>query len=118
GRLHAFETIEACSTALVVIDLDAATVGWDNTAQVMIPVVNRLACALRGAGGTVAWVKSRMDAMPKHFAAILGAQLAEQYLSEGHGDGPGTMLWYELQPNGSDVFALKSGASAFFPRKM
>jgi nicotinamidase-related amidase len=117
GRLHAFETIEPRSTALVVIDLDVATVGRDNAAQVMIPVVNWLACALRDSGGTVAWVKSRMDALPRHFAAILGAELAEQYVNEGHGDGPGTMLWHELQPKESDVFAVKSGASAFFPGK-
>jgi hypothetical protein len=77
GRLHAFETIEPRSTALAVIDLDVATVGRDNAAQLMIPVVNRLACALRDAGGTVAWVKSRMDAIPKHFAAIL-CNLKEQ----------------------------------------
>src|SRR5262245_16683463 len=31
GRLHAFETIDPKSTALVVIDLDEATVGPDGT---------------------------------------------------------------------------------------
>jgi len=37
-----------------------------------------------------------MDAMPKHFEAILGAELAEKYVNDGHGDGPGTILWHEL----------------------
>src|SRR5262245_32951943 len=36
GRLHAFETLEPRSTALVVIDLDVATVGRDDAAQGMI----------------------------------------------------------------------------------
>jgi hypothetical protein len=117
GRLHAFETIKPGSTSLVIIDLDVATVGRDKAAQAMIPLVNRLAYALRDAGGTVASVKSRMDAMPKHFEAILGAELAKQYVNEGHADGPGTLLWHGLQPKESDVFAVKSGASAFFPGK-
>jgi hypothetical protein len=36
GRLHAFEIIEARKTALVVIDLDAATVGGDIQCQRML----------------------------------------------------------------------------------
>ena len=43
GRLHAFETIAPQSTALVVIDLDAATVSGDPAAKAMIPTVNTLA---------------------------------------------------------------------------
>ena len=64
GRLHAFETIDPKTTALVVIDLDDATVGNDDTSQRMIPVVNALAHAVRQSGGVVAWVLSRMNVMP------------------------------------------------------
>jgi nicotinamidase-related amidase len=117
GRLHAFETLDPKSTALVVIDLDVATVGADDLAQAMIPAINGLALSVRRAGGVVAWVKSRMAVMPKHFAAILGDELAAQYVSNGHGEGPGTALWHELHSENSDVFAIKSGASAFFPGK-
>lgn len=117
GRLHAFETIDPKTTALVVIDLDEATVGNDETARHMIPIVNTLAHAVRGSGGVVAWVLSRMDAMPKHFSAILGDDLATRYFKDGHADGPGTRLWHELQPEENDVNAVKSGASAFFPKK-
>jgi nicotinamidase-related amidase len=117
GRLHAFETIEPQSTALVVIDLDTATVDGDPAAKAMIPTVNMLAVAVRRAGGVVAWVRSRMDKMPRHFAAILGDELAAQYFNDGHPGGPGTTLWHELHPARTDVFAVKSGASAFFPGK-
>ena len=117
GRLHAFETINPHSTALVVIDLDAATVPRDPAAKAMIPTVNRLALAVRRAGGLVAWVRSRMDKMPRHFAAILGDELAAKYFHEGHAGGPGSALWHELHPEPADVFAVKSGASAFFPGK-
>jgi len=115
GRLHAFETIKPQSTALVVIDLDAATVPGDSAATAMIPTVNRLALAVRRAGGVVAWVRSRMDKMPRHFAAILGDKLAAKYFNDGHAGGPGTKLWHELRPEPTDVFAVKSGASAFSP---
>jgi hypothetical protein len=113
GRLHAFETVNPQSTALVVIDLDAATVPGDSAAKAMIPTVNRLALAIRRGGGVVAWVRSRMDKMPRHFAAILGEELAAKYFNDGHGGGPGTALWHELHSEPTDVFAYKSGASAF-----
>ena len=70
GRLHAFEMIDPRTTALVVIDLDEATVGNDETSQRMIATVNRLASAVRQSGGVVAWVLSRMNAMPKHEATL------------------------------------------------
>jgi nicotinamidase-related amidase len=100
-----------------VIDLDEPTVGNDHTSQRMIPVVNALARAVRQSGGIVAWVLSRMNAMPKHFSAILGVELATRYLKDGQTDGPGTRLWHALQREESDLVAVKSGASAFFPGK-
>jgi ureidoacrylate peracid hydrolase len=117
GRLHAFETIDSKTTALVVIDLDEATVGNDDATQRMIATVNALARAVRQAGGVVAWVLSRMDAMPKHFSAILGDELATRYFNDGQPGGPGTRLWAALQREEADVVAFKTGASAFFPGK-
>jgi nicotinamidase-related amidase len=115
GRLHAFETLDPAATALIVIDLDEATVG-DGEAPI-VDVVNELAPAVRASGGVVAWVLSRMDVMPKHFAAILGEALATRYFNDGHADGGGTRLCSRLAPQDGDVFAVKAGASAFFPGK-
>jgi hypothetical protein len=56
-----------------------------------------------------------MDRMPKHFAAILGEELASKYFNDGQVGASGTALWYELHPEPIDVFTVKSGASAFFP---
>jgi nicotinamidase-related amidase len=117
GRLHAFETIESARTALVVIDLDMATVEGDDQCKRMTPIVNRVASAVRNRGGAVAWVLSRMTAMPKHFAAILGIDLATKYFNDGQANGPGTRMWHELDRRESDLLAVKSGASAFFPGK-
>lgn len=117
GRLHAFESIDPRTTALVVIDLDEATVGNDDTSQHMITTINALAHAVRQSGGVVAWVFARMDAMPKHFTAILGHELATRYVNDGQRGGAGTRLWHALQQEQADVAAIKSGASAFFPGK-
>ena len=117
GRLHAFESIDSSRTALVVIDLDTATVGANEECQRLVPRVNDLAGEVRSAGGRVAWVTSRMPVMPKHFAAILGAELATKYLNDGQPNGAGTTLWHELGVSQGDLFATKSGASAFFPGK-
>jgi ureidoacrylate peracid hydrolase len=117
GRLHAFESIEPHRTALVVIDFDTATVGANEDCQRLVPQVNELAAAVRRTGGVVAWVLSHMPVMPKHFAAILGADLATKYLKDGLPNGDGTTLWHELQTSPQDLVAVKSGASAFFPGK-
>jgi len=117
GRLHAFEQIEATKTALVVIDLDEATVGADDQCKRIAPAVNVLAKAVREAGGVVAWVLSSMPAMPPNFAAILGIELATRYFNNGQPNGPGTQLWRELRQREEDILAFKSGASAFFPGK-
>jgi nicotinamidase-related amidase len=117
GRLHAFETLEPARTALIVIDLDAVTVEGDDTCKRMIPTVNAVGQALRQRGGAVAWVLSSMKVMPRHFAAILGIDLATRYFNDGQPDGPGTRLWHELDTREGDILAVKSGASAFFPGK-
>lgn len=117
GRLHAFETIAALKTALVVIDLDTATVGGDDQCRRMVPTVNTVASAVRDKGGVVAWVLSSMSSMPANFAAILGGELATRYFNDGQANGPGTQLWGELQRREGDLLAVKSGASAFFPGK-
>src|SRR5512147_910349 len=117
GRLHAFEHIEASRTALVVIDLDTATVGANEECRRVVGPVNQLAAAVRRAGGVVAWVTSRMPVMPKHFTAILGEALATKYFNDGQPQGAGTRLWHELDCAAPDLMATKSGASAFFPGK-
>ena len=117
GRLHAYESIEAVRTALVVIDLDTATVAASEECQRLAVPVNHLAAAVRSAGGVVAWVTSHMPVMPKHFAAILGDELAAKYFNDGQPSGAGTILWHELDTAGHDLMATKSGASAFFPGK-
>ncbi|MEO8453068.1 MAG: hypothetical protein ABI647_24980 [Gemmatimonadota bacterium] len=51
GRPHAFESIEPRRTALVVIDLDDATVGSNDQCRRVVPRVNEMAAAGRRVGG-------------------------------------------------------------------
>jgi ureidoacrylate peracid hydrolase len=117
GRLHAFETIDPARTAFVVIDLDEATVGNDDACQTMVANVNAIADTLRGRGGVVAWVLSEMSAINDNFAAILGIEVATRHFKAMQQDGPGTRLWPALDARSSDLRAMKTGASAFFPGK-
>src|SRR5882724_7159496 len=108
GRLHAFETIDARKTALVVIDLDSATVKNDDQCSRMTPTVNSLADAVRNNGGVVAWVLSSMPVLPPNFVAILGDETANRYFNDGQLDGPGTKLWHELRRHENDLLVIKS----------
>src|SRR4051812_11684260 len=56
GRRHAFADLRAARTALVVIDLTQSYIANTPCAAAIVEPVNSLARALRGAGGSVAWV--------------------------------------------------------------
>ncbi len=53
GRRYAYEVLDPARTALVVVDLVEFFVRENPYAAGTVPVVNRLAHALRSAGGTV-----------------------------------------------------------------
>src|ERR1700758_2578640 len=68
GTEHSFDDLDPCRTALVVIDLqhafmnDAVGFAVVPAARGIVPAVNRLAAALRAAGGGVFWGKMTHDA--------------------------------------------------------
>ena len=115
GRLHAFETLNPKTTALVVIDLNAASVAQSNDCKAMAPRITALAMALRQSGGTVAWVRTEFHLTPATIAQY-GSD-AHRFAAELDPAGPGAQLWPELQVEDADLHAFKHGASAFFPGK-
>lgn len=118
GRLHAFPTLNAAKTALVVIDLDVGTVSRvDDEIKIFVPQINNLARTLRAAGGTVAWVTTPIGKASKIFQAIYGDELVAMYETEGLKDGKAQKIWHELATQADDVYATKQGSSAFFPGK-
>ncbi|MBM3530015.1 MAG: cysteine hydrolase [Alphaproteobacteria bacterium] len=63
GRLHNHDTIDAARTALVVVDMQNYFVAQGFAAEVptargIVPNINRMAKALRTAGGTVVWIQT------------------------------------------------------------
>ncbi len=116
GRAHAFESLVATRTALVVIDMQRAFVEADgmDAAQDIVPTINRLAAALRHAGGTVVWVQSTMETWPAHMRDVLGSSFdrLSALLVPGQ---PGYDLWPELDVKDGDWRLEKQRYSAFHP---
>lgn len=118
GRLHAFEHINPAKTALVVIDLDLGT-GRDDTQKMeeVIGNINALAPMIRENGGLVAWVTTPIQKATNNFRAVFGEALAKKYEADGKTGGKASTIWPELDTKIEDIYATKTGHSAFFPGK-
>ena len=66
----------------------------------------------------MAWVTSHMPVMPRHFAAIVGDELATKYFNDGQRDGAGTTLWHELDTSTRDLVAGLSVWAVVFPEAL
>lgn len=67
--LNSFEEIDPARTALVVVDMQTAFVAPGEVfanphAEAIVPAVNRLAHAMRAAGGTVVWTRQSVSGEP------------------------------------------------------
>jgi ureidoacrylate peracid hydrolase len=125
GKLHLFDALESRRTALVVIDMQRSFVLPEAAsavpaARAIVPAINRLAAALRAAGGCVAWVqatytRSGPGYWPLFFDYMVTPALSAQIL-EGLVEGaPGHALWHELDVQAGDLRVKKNRYSAFFP---
>ena len=124
GRLHAFESIAASRTALLVVDMQNSFVqqggghAWVPAAAATCPAIERLAEALRAAGGVVVWVLNTFTdesvhswshfhtelSTPRGFEIRSGAMRAG---SHGHA------LYADLHPMPEDWQVPKTRYSAF-----
>src|SRR5215472_104625 len=73
GRLFANETIEAARSALVVVDMQNyfCAAGFPlevPLSRAVVPNINRLARALRAAGGAVVWVQTSAAGAREHWS--------------------------------------------------
>ncbi len=125
GAAHPFADLNAKTTALVVIDLQLAYMhpsgGYVECAAArdIVPTVNRLARALRDAGGLVAWVQNTHDD-----GALLDWTVQQRMntpesnarrnaaLTEG---SRGHALWPDLDVRSVDEVVQKRRYSAFMP---
>jgi nicotinamidase-related amidase len=115
GRRHAFQTLDPRHTALVVIDMVPFFVSEGPYCRGIVPNISRVSTALRGAGGTIAWVLPGAGERSAVTDEFLGPDIAEMSRRSG-GDGPlPSRLWHEFEVHPDDLLVEKTAASAFFP---
>jgi ureidoacrylate peracid hydrolase len=125
GTEHPFATLDPARTALVVIDMqnafmdDAVGHAVCPAARDIVPNVNRLAAAVRQAGGGVFWIKNTFDAKSEREWSVLedmatpeGRRRRAAAMSEGT---VGHELWPALEVRPQDEIVRKYRFSAFLP---
>jgi ureidoacrylate peracid hydrolase len=123
GRIHAYETIDAANTALLVVDLQNAFM-LANVAHTLcemapriVPNVNRLARTLREAGGAVAWIRTRATPETLHDWSthydLLTPEARQRRLDALAEGSPGYGFWSELAVEPHDLIVTKLRYSAF-----
>lgn len=122
GRPFVYDRIVPSRTALVVIDLQNAfmRVGAPSevpNARTIVPAINKLAQALRRAGGTVAWVQATFEhgGWPLFFEHMVRPEIAARILAALRPGSPDHALWPELAVADGDIVVPKYRFSAFLP---
>lgn len=116
GRRHAFERLDSRRTALVVIDMVPFFVEANPHCRDAAGPINRIAGALRAAGGVVAWVLPSSDDPHTDLSVeFYGQEIAAAFRASG-GEGPVRARVHDaLRTEEADLYVEKSAASAFFP---
>jgi ureidoacrylate peracid hydrolase len=124
GKLFSHETIDASRTALVVVDMQNYFVAEGFPLEVpqardIVPNINRLAKALRAAGGTVVWVQTTaagaLELWGNHHRYMLKPEMAKTRLANLDEAAEGFKLYPRLEPLPSDLRIKKVKYSAFIP---
>jgi ureidoacrylate peracid hydrolase len=122
GRLPSHDTIDAARTALVVVDMQNYFVAEGFPLEVaaargIVPNVNRLARAVRAAGGTVVWVqttaKGALQSWGNHHKYMLTPERAKTRLAHLDENAEGFALYPKLEPLPTDLHVKKLKFSAF-----
>jgi nicotinamidase-related amidase len=116
GRRYAYESLDPGRTALVVVDMVPFFLDGSAYARGIVPPLNRLAAALRAAGGTVAWVIPATGAPRDWAVEFYGPGVAATYAASGGGPVPvRDRVAPALDVRDGDLWAEKSASGAFFP---
>jgi ureidoacrylate peracid hydrolase len=125
GAEHCFADLDPARTALVVIDLQHAfmTDGVGHAvcpaARDIVPAVNRLAAALREAGGGVFWIQMTHDArcLDEWLVAheMASPEMREKRIAALSEGTLGHELWPDLDVRPDDEIVNKYRYSAFMP---
>ncbi len=124
GRLHAYKSLDPSRTALIVVDMQNAFVkegaghAYVEEAASTCPNINRVAEALRAAGGTVVWILNTVTNESleswSHFHRELSTPAGFKRRTESMSEGAhGHELYETLLPEDGDLTVRKSRYSAF-----
>jgi ureidoacrylate peracid hydrolase len=125
GRLHVHDRFDARRTALIVIDMQSAFLepGAPSempVAREIVPNINRLAGAVRDAGGAVVWVQhTHSDNVYEDWRSFVGGtyslDVGRRIIDSLIVGSPGHALWHGLDVRAADMLASKTLFSAFLP---
>jgi ureidoacrylate peracid hydrolase len=124
GKLLSHDTIDAGRTALVVVDMQNFFVAEGFALEVplsraIVPNINRMAKAIRAAGGTVVWVqtssKEALTHWANHHKYMLTPERVEKRLDGLDEGGEGFKLYSKLEPIPTDLRVKKKTYSGFMP---
>jgi ureidoacrylate peracid hydrolase len=122
GKLLSHDSIDAGRTALVVVDMQNYFVAEGFAAEVpkardIVPNINRMAKALRAAGGTVVWVQTTatgaLEHWTNHHKHMLTTDRVEKRLAQLNEGHDGFKVYPKLEPLPSDLRVKKIKYSAF-----
>jgi ureidoacrylate peracid hydrolase len=122
GKLLSHDTIDAARTALVVVDMQNHFVAEGFPAEVplsreIVPTINRLAKAVRNAGGEVVWIQTTatgaLDHWGNHHKYMLTPERVAKRLASLDEAAEGFKLYPALEPAASDLRVQKIKYSAF-----
>lgn len=125
GKMHVHDTIDPRRTALVSIDMQVGFLAPGAPSEVpmardIVPNINKLASALRAAGGTVAWVYSTFtekifEEWSSFFGGTYGGPHARKVAENLYRGAPGHPHWPAIETKPGDLWVEKNRFSAFLP---
>ncbi len=124
GKLFSHDTIEAGRAALVVVDMQNYFCAAGFPAEVplsrgIVPNINRMARAMRAAGGTVVWVQTdsaeALARWGKHHTFMLTPERVQKRLAGLDSGAEGFRLFGDLEALPGDLRVKKVTYSAFMP---
>lgn len=123
GRVQPFTAIEPRKTALLVVDMQTGFVAPGAVAEIpvareIVPNINRLAGALRQAGGTVVWIISTYGPGAERdwttfFNFIVTGETSDRFRLAFQPGNPEHTLWPELDQRSVDPLVSKNRLTPF-----
>lgn len=124
GKPRAFEVIDAARSALVVVDMQNHFVAEGFPSEVplareIVPNINRMAAAIRAAGGRVVWIQTTatgaMERWANHHNYMLTPENVARRLKSLAEDSEGFKLYPKLAALPTDIYVKKIKYSAMIP---